>query len=51
VCANDLVYANVADQITGDKDKVAGDDPVRVDIAHGISRGKRLLSRHDGHNF
>lgn len=51
VRADNLVYANVADQIARDKDKVAGDDPVRVDVAQGISRRKRLLSRHDGHDL
>lgn len=48
VRANNLIYADIADQITRDEDKVAGDDPVSVDIAHGISRRERLLGGHDG---
>lgn len=51
VRADNLVYANVADQIARDKDKVTGDDPVRVDVAQSISRRKRLLRRHDGHDL
>ena len=51
VCADNLIYADVAHQITGDKDKVTGDDPVRVDVTHGVSRRKRLLGRHDRHDL
>jgi hypothetical protein len=51
VRADHLVYANVADQIARDKDEVAGDDPVRVNVAQSISWRKRLLRRHDGHDF
>ena len=51
VRADNFVYANVANQIAGDKDKVAGDDPMRVDVAQGISRGKCLLRRHDRHDL
>jgi len=47
LCADNRL-CNVADQIARDKDEVAGDDPVRVDVAQGISRRKRLLRRHDG---
>jgi hypothetical protein len=51
VCAYNLIYANVANQITRDKDKVTSDDSVRVDVAQSISRAKRLLGRHYGYDF
>lgn len=44
VNANDLVYPNVADEIARNEDKVGRDDPMRVDVSHGIS-GDNLQAR------
>lgn len=51
VNANDLVYPNVADEIARNEDKVGRDDPMRIDVSHGISRRKRLLGSDDRDNL
>ena len=47
----DLVDADIAHQVAHDEHKVRCHQPTRVDVPHSISRRKRLLRRHDGHNF
>lgn len=51
VNANDFIDPNVADEIPCDEDKVGSDDPVRVDISHGIARRKGLLGSDDRDNL
>ena len=51
VCANDFIDANVANQITRDKDKITGDDPMRVNVTHRIPRRECFLGRHHGYDF
>jgi hypothetical protein len=36
VCTDDFIDADVANQITRDKDKITGDDPMRVNVTHRI---------------
>ena len=47
----DFVDADIAHQVAHDENKVRRHQPTRVDVPHSISRRKRLLRRHDGHNF
>lgn len=44
MCAHDLVNAHVAHE-------VAHDDLVRVDVAHRVAWGERLLRGHDRHDL
>lgn len=48
VNTNDFIDPDVADEITRDENEVGSDDPVRVDISHGISRRKCLLRSDNG---
>lgn len=51
VRAHDLVDAHVAHEVARDEDEVAGDDPVRVYVAHGVAGGERLLCGYDRDDF
>lgn len=51
VNTDDFIDPDVADEIPCDEDKVGSDDPVRVDISHGIARRKCLLSSDDWDNL
>ena len=51
VFADNLIYADVANQVTIDEDEVASNDAVRVYVAHRIPWGKRLLGYQDGHDL
>lgn len=47
----DLVYPDVAHKVTGDKNKIVGDDPMGVDIAESVSGCKSLLGSDDWNNL
>jgi hypothetical protein len=51
VNTNYLVDPDVANKISCDEHKVGSDDPVCVDVSHGISWRERLFGSHDGYNF
>ena len=48
---DDFVDPDIAHEVTHDEDEIRCDDTPRVDIAHGISGGERLLGRDDRDNF
>lgn len=51
VNTDDFIDPNVADEISCDENKVGSDDPVRVDISHGIARRKCLFGSDDWDNL
>lgn len=51
VYPHDLVYAHVAHEVAHNEHKVCLDDPVRVDVAHGVSRREGFLRGDDRDDF
>lgn len=51
VNTDDFIDPDVTDEIPCDKDKVGSNDPVRVDISHGIPGRKCSFSSDDRDNL
>ena len=51
VHSDDLIDADVADEIARDEDKVGSDDSMRVDVTHGVARRERLFCSNDGYDL
>lgn len=51
VSANDFIDPDAANEIACDEDKVGSNDPVCVDISHGVAGGKCLFGSNDRDNL
>ena len=46
-----LIYPDVTHEITGDENKIVGDDAVSVDVTEGVSRCERLFGSDNWDNL